>query len=99
MRALSRLWLGVGTAGAAFVAAVAFWIYLALGSPAFLAEPPSAGASPSQSAPTSAAAMPADPPGKGHDRNELALGAVQLSKELERHPQDANGWQLLARTY
>ena len=45
----------------------------------------------------SAATPPADPP--AHDQTELALGAAQLAKELERRPQDADGWRLLARTY
>src|SRR6185312_11133685 len=90
MRASARLWLQ-GLSGAAILAALAGWVYLAVGSPGFSA--PAAPPPPQ----ASAAAMPADPP--AHDRNELALGAAQLAKELERRPQDADGWRLLARTY
>jgi cytochrome c-type biogenesis protein CcmH len=90
MRGSARLWLQ-GLSGAAILAASAVWVYLAVGSPGFSA--PAAPPPPQ----ASAAATPADPP--AHDRNELALGAAQLAKELERRPQDADGWRLLARTY
>jgi cytochrome c-type biogenesis protein CcmH len=92
MRGSARLWLQ-GLSGAAILAAFAVWVYLAVGSPGFSA--PAAPPPPPPQA--SAAATPADPP--AHDRNELALGAAQLAKELERRPQDADGWRLLARTY
>lgn len=85
----ARIWLQ-GLSGAAIVATLAVWVYLAVGSPGFVAPP----APPPQAR---APATPADPP--AHDLNELALGAAQLAKELERRPQDADGWRLLARTY
>jgi cytochrome c-type biogenesis protein CcmH len=90
MRSLGSSWrihAPGALAAAALLASLGFWLYVALGSPAPARQ---------EAAPSSEQGDQSRP---AHDPNELALGARQLVRQLERQPDDPNGWQLLARTY
>ena len=76
-----RIGAAVGVAGLLPAAAIA--IYFAVGAPAAINPPATAG--------TAHAAGP-------HDVTELAVAADQLKARLEREPDHPEGWVLLART-
>ena len=76
-----RIGAAVGVAGLLPAAAIA--IYFAVGAPAAINPPATAG--------TAHGASP-------HDATELAVAADQLKARLEREPDHPEGWVLLART-
>ena len=76
-----RVGAAVGVAGLLPAAAIA--IYFAVGAPAAINPPATAG--------TAHGASP-------HDATELAVAADQLKARLEREPDHPEGWVLLART-